>query len=86
MLTTIYYSLAIAAYSIFLIQFIIAVTGGSDLDMDIAFDGDGVGDLSCGDIFSFKGIILLMQHHTELVMKMHRQILCKAVSRFLCNT
>lgn len=57
MLTTIYYSLAIAAYSIFLIQFIIAVTGGSDLDMDIDFDGDGVGDLSWGDIFSFKGII-----------------------------
>ena len=57
MLTTIYYSLAIAAYSIFLIQFIIAIAGGSDLDMDIDFDGDGVGDLSWGDIFSFKGII-----------------------------
>ena len=41
MLTTIYYSLAIAAYSIFLIQFIISVCGCTDLDMDIDFDGDG---------------------------------------------
>lgn len=57
MLTTLYYSLAIAAYSIFLIQFLVAVLGGSDLDMDIDFDGDGVGDLSWGDIFSFKGVI-----------------------------
>lgn len=57
MLTSIYYSLAIVAYSIFLIQFIISMCGGTDLDMDIDFDGDGFGDLSWGDIFSFKGII-----------------------------
>ena len=57
MLTTIYYSLAIVAYSIFLIQFIISVCGGTDIDMDIDFDGDGIGDMSWGDIFSFKGII-----------------------------
>ena len=57
MLTTFYYSLAIAAYSIFLIQFIISMCGGTDLDTDIDFDGDGFSDLSWGDIFSFKGII-----------------------------
>lgn len=57
MLTTIYYSLAIIAYSIFLVQFIMAMCGGTDLDMDIDFDGDGIGDLSWGDIFSFKGLI-----------------------------
>lgn len=57
MLTTIYYSLAIVAYSIFLIQFIISVCGCTDLDMDIDFDGDGISDMSWGDIFSFKGII-----------------------------
>ena len=57
MLTSIYYALAIAAYSIFLIQFIVSVMGGSDLDMDIDFDGDGMMDLTWGDIFSFKGLI-----------------------------
>lgn len=57
MLTTIYYSLAIIAYSIFLIQFIISIAGGSDLDMDIDIDGDGFSDFSWSDIFSFKGII-----------------------------
>ena len=57
MLTSIYYSLAIAAYSIFLIQFLIAMFGGSDMDMDIDFDGDGAMDLTWGDIFSFKGLI-----------------------------
>ena len=57
MLTSIYYSLAIAAYSIFLIQFLIAMFGGSDLDTDIDFDGDGAMDLTWGDIFSFKGLI-----------------------------
>jgi len=57
MLTTIYYSLAIIAYSIFLIQFFIAMFGGTDFDTDIDFDGDGFGDLSWGDILSFKGII-----------------------------
>lgn len=57
MLTSIYYALAIAAYSIFLIQFIISIFGGSDLDTDIDFDGDGTIDLTWGDIFSFKGLI-----------------------------
>lgn len=57
MVTTIYYSLAIAAYSIFLIQFLISFFGGTDVDTDIDFDGDGVGDINWSDIFSFKGII-----------------------------
>jgi hypothetical protein len=57
MLTSIYYSLAIAAYSIFLIQFFVAMFGGSDMDADIDFDGDGAMDLTWGDIFSFKGLI-----------------------------
>ena len=57
MLTTIYYSLAILAYSIFLTQFVISMLGGSDMDTDIDFDGDGFGELSWNDIFSFKGII-----------------------------
>ena len=57
MLTTIYYSLAILAYSIFLTQFVISMLGGSDMDTDIDFDGDGFGELSWSDIFSFKGII-----------------------------
>lgn len=57
MLTSIYYSLAIAAYSIFLIQFLVAMFGGTDIDSSMDFDGDGVMDLSWGDIFSFKGFI-----------------------------
>ena len=57
MLILIYYALAIAAYSIFLIQFLISAFGGSDLDTDIDFDGDGTMDLTWGDIFSFKGLI-----------------------------
>lgn len=57
MLASIYYSLAIAAYSIFLIQFCISFFGGSDIDTDIDFDGDGFGDVNWSDIFSFKGII-----------------------------
>lgn len=56
MLTNIYYSLAIFAYSSFLLQFILSLFGAnSDVDLDI--DGDGSCDLSWGDIFSFKGII-----------------------------
>ena len=57
MLTTIYYSLAIIAYSIFLIQFILTLFGAVDLDMDIDLDCDGDADLSWGDVISFKGLI-----------------------------
>jgi len=56
-ITTIYYSLAIIAYGIFLIQFCLAMFGVGDTDVDIDVDGDGIGDLSWGDIFSLKGFI-----------------------------
>lgn len=57
MITTIYYSLAIIAYSIFLIQFTMSMFGVGDTDVDLDIDGDSIGDLSWGDIFSFKGLI-----------------------------
>lgn len=56
-ITTIYYSLAIVAYGIFLLQFIMAMFGVGDTDVDMDIDGDGIGDLSWGDIFSLKGFI-----------------------------
>jgi hypothetical protein len=56
-ITTVYYSLAIVAYGIFLIQFLMSFFGVADTDVDIDLDGDGIGDLSWGDIFSLKGFI-----------------------------
>ena len=64
MMTDIYYALAIVAYSIFLVQFLLSLFGAeydSDINTDIDIDTDS-GDnshfgMSWSDIFSFKGVI-----------------------------
>lgn len=49
-----YYILGIISYSIFIIQFILSMSG---IDTDIDLDFDGISDFSFGDLISFKGMI-----------------------------
>lgn len=52
----IFFGSALVFTGIFLIQFILSFIVG-ELDTDIDIDGDGFGDFSLSDIFSFKGLI-----------------------------
>ena len=64
MMTDVYYTLAAAAYSIFLVQFLLSLFGAefdSDVDTDVDTDTDS-GDnshfgMTWSDIFSFKGLV-----------------------------